>query len=54
MALPAVDNVPVTVAQKKATEGNKESRKRSGRIRKAMEDESQEAEGAVYRPGIAD
>ena len=53
VALSALDNVQVMVAQKKATAGYKNSRKRRRRIRKGVEDKIQKAEGAVYRPEVA-
>ena len=53
VVLSVLDNVRVTVAQKKATAGYKKSRKRRRRIRKGVKDEIQQAEVDEYEPGIA-
>ena len=53
-ALEEMDATRVKFADRKASEGARQARKRRRRVRKGLEDEIAQVEGHVYGAGIAD
>ena len=53
-ALEEMDATRVKSADRKASEGARQARKRRRRVRKGLEDEIVQVEGQVYGAGIAD